>query len=423
MDKLSVTAPVVYLNANGVPRRSNWTATLNESLRASGGALLVLACRPHHIRVIARMLERHSAASVVFTDAVPKGKVSALLFDPLPGCSVSAMLASVLGDESLCRSLVSAPSTVDHACGSSASPASEAFVAAAQRAHADGESLKLSAPSCIRRALLDAVLALPAGDCLVTREATRCFTVTAVASASAFLYRAASEPEEILRSAFAQRTTGGHWFKGFESAEQTRAGVICKAHFKMRELMAEDAEWGDEFATPPLAGEEPRGCIDIGAAPGGWTELLSRSGNVKVIAVDPGDLDATVTSRPNVTHMRLLLRGADDSVAQIRAELPAGGATWCVCDMNVRPRDTALLMVALAEGGCLAPGCLLAMTVKVTVRGKLGRAKQEEDAVAAISNGFFEDVRLRWLFANTQHETTLTARYRPPAAITTTTKK
>jgi hypothetical protein len=123
-------------NANGVPRRSDWTATLNESLRASGGALLVLACRPHHIRVIARMLERHSAASVVFTDAVPKGKVSALLFDPLPGCSVSAMLASVLGDESLCRSLVSAPSTVDHACGSSASPASEAFVAAAQRAHA-----------------------------------------------------------------------------------------------------------------------------------------------------------------------------------------------------------------------------------------------------------------------------------------------
>ncbi|MCK5944693.1 MAG: hypothetical protein KAI24_22080, partial [Planctomycetes bacterium] len=51
-----------------------------------------------------------------------------------------------------------------------------------------------------------------------------------------------------------------------------------------------------------LLGEHPQPgerCIDLGAAPGGWTWALARLG-ADVIAVDKADMDATVAAMPNV---------------------------------------------------------------------------------------------------------------------------
>lgn len=43
--------------------------------------------------------------------------------------------------------------------------------------------------------------------------------------------------------------------------------------------------------------------VDVGAAPGAWTEFLSPKIK-KVIAIDPAELDPKVVSLPNVIHIK-----------------------------------------------------------------------------------------------------------------------
>lgn len=59
----------------------------------------------------------------------------------------------------------------------------------------------------------------------------------------------------------------------------------------------------------PGAGER---CLDLGAAPGGWTWLLARSG-AEVTAVDRAPLAAAVEQLPNVTYLRGSAFGLDPS--------------------------------------------------------------------------------------------------------------
>lgn len=47
--------------------------------------------------------------------------------------------------------------------------------------------------------------------------------------------------------------------------------------------------------------------LDLGAAPGGWTRILRRTG-LEVVAVDPADLDARVLNLPGVRHVRALVQ-------------------------------------------------------------------------------------------------------------------
>ena len=140
----------------------------------------------------------------------------------------------------------------------------------------------------------------------------------------------------------------------------------------------------------------------------------------RVIAIDPSALDPDLAAREHVHHLRVLLRDDDATMAQLKeAMLPATQATFVVCDANIAPAMAAGLVASLARERVLAYGCKVVLTLKAQFKvrlktGSLTRKKQEEDALEALGAGFGE-VRLRWLFANTAHEVTLTAVFTGPS--------
>lgn len=72
---------------------------------------------------------------------------------------------------------------------------------------------------------------------------------------------------------------------------------------------------------------------DLGAAPGGWTWVLTRH-HMQVSAIDNGPLDPRLADTGLVTHLR-----ADGFRWQ-----PERGVDWLVCDMVEQPRRVAALM-------------------------------------------------------------------------------
>jgi predicted rRNA methylase YqxC with S4 and FtsJ domains len=184
---------------------------------------------------------------------------------------------------------------------------------------------------------------------------------------------------------------------------------VCRAFYKLSEVFHEEPSFRSAL-TDAVRGSA---CIDIGASPGGWTDLLSR--HARVVAVDPGDLEAEIACRPSVVHLRRLVGSDADSDDAIRCALrPALAADFVVCDANIAPSDAASLLAHLAASGLLAAGCKVVLTLKAQckvrggLQGQCTRRRLESEAVAALGSSF-EGVRVRHLFANTQHETTLTA--------------
>ncbi len=72
--------------------------------------------------------------------------------------------------------------------------------------------------------------------------------------------------------------------------EEDRTGPPSRAYLKLWEACTRIGAW-------PLAGER---CIDLGAAPGGWTWAIARLG-AQVLAVDRAELDPAVAAMPGVT--------------------------------------------------------------------------------------------------------------------------
>lgn len=73
--------------------------------------------------------------------------------------------------------------------------------------------------------------------------------------------------------------------------------------------------------------------IDLGAAPGAWSELLAQRAQC-VIAVDPAQLSENCAALPNVRHIR---RVSQDAVEDVRHALGGGLADLIVCDMIQPP--------------------------------------------------------------------------------------
>jgi 23S rRNA (cytidine2498-2'-O)-methyltransferase len=82
--------------------------------------------------------------------------------------------------------------------------------------------------------------------------------------------------------------------------------------------------------------------VDLGAAPGGWSQLLARRG-LLVTAVDNGPLDPAALKSGLVEHQR------EDGFRY----RPPGPVDWLVCDMVEQPGRVAHLVARwLAEGWC-----------------------------------------------------------------------
>lgn len=134
--------------------------------------------------------------------------------------------------------------------------------------------------------------------------------------------------------------------------------------------------------------------LDIGAAPGGWTEFLSKHVE-KVIAIDPADLQFKAK---NVLHIP---QKVEECINELRNY---GSFDGIVCDINQDPREIARLI------NTLSPLCkdqaFLLMTLKLVFKGATEKLVSQ---TTELLKKEFTQLGIKWLLANTEFERTLHA--------------
>jgi 23S rRNA (cytidine2498-2'-O)-methyltransferase len=171
-----------------------------------------------------------------------------------------------------------------------------------------------------------------------------------------------SEQALAFRDAVTARLQGVNLLESAQLARQRNAGVLAQLCVvsatrvlvggmpagealslapggRMRMRRAEDApsrasakldEALELMGLEPQAGDT---CVDLGAAPGGWTRRLVARG-ARVIAVDPAKLAPDLERHKKVTHVQ-------ESAFAFAPEEPAD---WVFCDMAWRPLEVAQLL-------------------------------------------------------------------------------
>lgn len=126
---------------------------------------------------------------------------------------------------------------------------------------------------------------------------------------------------------------------------QREEGQISRAEFKLLEALS----------VFDLALPYQGVALDMGAAPGGWTRVL-RQHHLKVIAVDPADLDPRLRSDRGITHVRTLiqdyLRNAplfDVLVNDMRMDAADSVEIMLQAQKHLKPQGIALVTLKLPE--------------------------------------------------------------------------
>ena len=163
-------------------------------------------------------------------------------------------------------------------------------------------------------------------------------------------------------------------------------GQISRAAFKL--LEAERA-----FRLPL---DRFTNALDLGAAPGGWTNVLLQRG-LKVTAVDPAAMDASLAHHPRLHQLR---RNAAD------VAFAPGTFDLLVCDMSWDPHRTCRLVSGLA--GALSAGGSGIITLKLMYRKPLHTLRELTEAYAE----HFDIRRVKQLFHN-REEVTMWVRRKP----------
>ncbi|MFC4597939.1 SAM-dependent methyltransferase [Cohnella hongkongensis] len=129
--------------------------------------------------------------------------------------------------------------------------------------------------------------------------------------------------------------------------------------------------------------------LDLGAAPGGWTSVLLERG-LKVTAVDPAEMDASLVGNSNLRHIRR--NAADVSFAP-------GTFDLLVCDMSWDPYHTCRIVSELAPS--MAAGGSGLITLKLMYRKPL----QTIDDLTEEYGRLFDIRQVKQLFHNREEVT------------------
>jgi len=121
-----------------------------------------------------------------------------------------------------------------------------------------------------------------------------------------------------------------------------------------------------------------RSALDLGAAPGGWSKVLSRHAE-RVYSVDPASLDDKVLRLGNIVHIPKKLEELDDEDVPERVDLIA-------CDANVSARELIPLMGPVVTR-FLAEGGFLALTLKAVTYPFRGELEESAEAIAKEMEG------------------------------------
>lgn len=203
---------------------------------------------------------------------------------------------------------------------------------------------------------------------------------------------------------------------------------------------------------------QEQGClvVDVGAAPGGWTQYLANQSQMCVIAIDPGKLDQQISILSNVRHIKMkaekavekcrfyqdnnIINESDDLTNGLvncnldtdnniehgdgsplqHAALQLASHKWTqkfrllVCDANLDVRDSVRdLVTPLALR--MSAGGIAIITLKLGRRVGKNGIDRKVCAVSELmeSAGFLaQSFRVVWLFCNSRNERTFIARKR-----------
>lgn len=155
---------------------------------------------------------------------------------------------------------------------------------------------------------------------------------------------------------------GMHRFKEEE-------GQVSRAEHKLLEALS---VFGITLPATGLA-------LDLGAAPGGWTRVMRQRG-LKVVAVDPADLDPRFAKDENVQHVR----------KSVREYVPSAGAFDVLLnDLRMDPRDSVETMLRYRPA--LRPDGWAVMTLKMpeTPGDPAAELAEVRGNITRLQRGFF----------------------------------
>jgi 23S rRNA (cytidine2498-2'-O)-methyltransferase len=190
-----------------------------------------------------------------------------------------------------------------------------------------------------------------------------------------------AEPGRAYVGALSRGRTVSTW-PGGRARMKVPSGAPSRATSKLAEAMA----W---IGYGPESGDV---CVDLGAAPGGWTWLLLRR-KARVIAVDRANLQPDIARDRKVLHLR-------DNAFTFR---PDEAADWLFCDMVWKPAEVAKL---LAQWGQKHWARYLVSNIKLPMKRRLPVVNEVKRTLVAAG---WRDVRSRQLYHD-RDEITLHAR-------------
>lgn len=184
-------------------------------------------------------------------------------------------------------------------------------------------------------------------------------------------HKAGAEGETVLS---ATMTEEGIYLGVSKASENLtpRAGGIFRYAFRDETISRAEFKLTEVFDFLPLdLPEDPR-AIDLGAAPGGWTQVLLQRG-ARVTAVDPAKLDPRITANPRVTHYPGL------SQDYLREHADERQFDILVNDMRMDARES--VRVTLEALPLLASGAPLVVTLKLPEKKSLKVAREALDLI------------------------------------------
>jgi 23S rRNA (cytidine2498-2'-O)-methyltransferase len=165
-----------------------------------------------------------------------------------------------------------------------------------------------------------------------------------------------------------------------------RVHVPCDRPSRAARKLAEALLW---FGVGPDAGDL---CVDLGAAPGGWTYVLLER-RARVIAVDPARLDPELMKRRGLRHVQA-------SAFDFEPDEPVD---WLFCDMAWRPLEVAQMLARWARR---RDATFLVANFKLPMKRKAEMVARIRQTLEA---GGWRSVRARQLYHD-REEVTVTAR-------------
>ena len=196
----------------------------------------------------------------------------------------------------------------------------EAALVAARAGAAGSAKLVVYGERGLKASLLRS---LPASVVLAPRGHAACVAVEAVGG-GAYLLGECGAAEEFAGDA------------RVVEAKRARPDAVCRAFFKLKECLEGDAALGAALAGGRV--------VDVGASPGGWSQVCLEAGAAAVYAVDPGAIDAGLLERSagRLVHVRSRVEDAADA-------LDAGGPfDAVVCDANCHPNAALRALASTA---------------------------------------------------------------------------